>query len=276
MTKGSTATAHSMRQRHSLPVIAAALAAFAAPAFAQRPPTTDDAKQALNRTWQKLKPTYVSERSVVYQDIRAGRATGASYPFKVSVLIRDYEPGYPPNHYYGKTCVGKIEDEVYTLELDAFNQWAAQGRMTPEMSKTECRNNPSAGVSSIPLASLSGSSASTGQAAPALQMPAPAPQTASPAAGAGTLAMGAYECWGNGQAHLTMNFTAQGANRYTGYNGQSGTYTVDSSNRVTFRGGPLDGVMPAGFYAVYYAPQGRPTVSFRSPRASEAAFCQKK
>jgi hypothetical protein len=33
--------------------------------------------------------------------------------------------------------------------------------------------------------------------------------------------------------------------------------------------------MPAGFFAIYHEPQGRPTVSFRSERNSEAAFCQK-
>src|SRR5437763_15338058 len=93
-------------------------------------PTVDMAKQALDKKWQKLKPDHVKERNVLFQEVRPGRPQGGSYPFQVTVLIRDYDAGYPPNRYYGKTCVSRIEQGVYTLELDAFGQWDAQGRMT--------------------------------------------------------------------------------------------------------------------------------------------------
>lgn len=260
-----------MKTAGTIVAIAAALACCPALSFAQRAPGIDEAKQALNKKWQKLKPDSAAERDVLFQDVRAGRPAGASYPFKVTALIRDYERGYPPNHYYGRTCVSRIDQEVYTLELDQFNEWDAQGRMTPDMNNVRCANNPAANVSAIPLSSLSGTPAAPQRAA--AQQAYASPQASQSGGG---IAPGAYQCWGNGDAHLTMNFAVQSGNRYTGYNGQGGSYTLDGSNRVAFRGGPLDGVMPGGFYAVYYVPGGRPTVSFRSPRGTEAAFCQKK
>ena len=89
------------------------------------------------------------------------------------------------------------------------------------------------------------------------------------------MAMGSYECWGNGSARMLLNFTVRSATQYTGSDGKPGTFTVDGGGRIAFRGGALDGAMPAGFYAVYYEPKGVPTVSFRSSRDSEASFCQK-
>ena len=87
--------------------------ALAQPAGA---PTVEAAKQALNRKWQKLKPDYVAERNVLFQDVLAGKADAGSYPFRVTVLIRDYDAGYAANRNYGKTCVSRIEQGVYTLE----------------------------------------------------------------------------------------------------------------------------------------------------------------
>ena len=88
---------------------------------------------------------------------------------------------------------------------------------------------------------------------------------------------GQYQCWSSNRANLTLNFTIAGGNRYTGYNGSQGTFSFDAgSTRITFRGGSLDGVLPAGFYAIYHTPQGRPTVSFRNVSGNEAAFCQKR
>jgi hypothetical protein len=34
--------------------------------------------------------------------------------------------------------------------------------------------------------------------------------------------------------------------------------------------------LPTGFYAVYHAPQGLPTMSIRNAGGNEAAFCQKR
>lgn len=40
--------------------------------------------------------------------------------------------------------------------------------------------------------------------------------------------------------------------------------------------GRLAEAMPAGFTAVDHEKNGRPTVSFRSARGSEASFCERK
>ena len=233
------------------------------------PPTVEVAKQALERAWQKLKPDAVAQRTVLFQDVTPGRSQAGSYPFRVTVLLHDYEKGYPPNRYYGRTCVGRIEQEVYTLEPDPFGGWNAQGRMTPNLNDTKCVNNPSEGVSSIPLASLSGSRAPAGQVA-----------AAAPPATVGngsSVAAGDYQCWGNGQPHPFMDFTVRGSNQYLGKDGKIGTFSFDpSTQRITFKGGSLDGVLPTGFYAIYHAPQGRPVVSFRSSSGSEATYCEHK
>jgi hypothetical protein len=109
-----------------------------------------------------------------------------------------------------------------------------------------------------------------------------APSSARPDAtqggsGGSGVAQGVYQCWSSGRANLTLNFSIGGVNQYAGYNGSAGTFSFDAgSHRITFKGGSLDGVMPQGFYSIYYAPQGRPTVSFRNAGGAEVAFCQKK
>ena len=88
--------------------------------------------------------------------------------------------------------------------------------------------------------------------------------------------MGSYECWANGEARLLMNFSIKDATRYTDSENKPGTYSYDAnSGRITFKGGALDGVMPTGFVSIYHEPKGKPTVSYRSGRGAEAAFCEK-
>jgi hypothetical protein len=111
----------------------------------------------------------------------------------------------------------------------------------------------------------------------------PAPVTPGPAAGApapqGTMtsvAEGSYECWAWGQARMGMNFTVKPGGRYVDSEGRAGTYHFDApSQRITFKGGILDGVLGTGFYAIYYAPNGRPTVSFRNKKGDEDQFCER-
>ena len=115
--------------------------------------------------------------------------------------------------------------------------------------------------------------------APASAGQAPSGRTtlAQSGSGAGGVPQGTYQCWSSGRANLTLNFSVTGANQYAGYNGSAGTFSFDAtSERIAFKGGSLDGVMPQGFYSIYHVPQGRPTVSFRNSSGSEVAFCQKK
>ena len=242
------------------------IAALAVAVQAQTP-SSEDAKRAINKKLLKIWKDIgtAGTRTVVFQEVTPGRGTPGHYPFRVSMLVHDQETGYPPNRYYGKTCVGYLEQEVYVLALDDFGAWDAQGKMTPDMNTRQCQNNTSAGVASIPVPVGSSAPAGPGPMVPVQQQPA---------AGSG-VAAGSYECWANGQARMLLNFTSMGNGQYRGSNGHPGTMSVDGSGRVAFQGGSLDGFLPRGYYAVYHAPGGRPTVSFRNSGGSEIQYCQR-
>jgi hypothetical protein len=257
----------SLISRFALTLMFTTLAGMAAPGA----PTADTLKQVLNKRLQSLLPGGMTERNVLFQVVRPGNSSRGFYPFQVTALIRDYGPGYPANRFYGTTCIGHLDKVEFTLSRDNFGDWQVQGAMTPPMATNECKPNPAAGVSSIPLSSLSGSAAPAGQPA-AAPVVAPAANTT---AGGGAVALGSYECWANGQARMLLNFTIRSGSQYIGSDGKPGAYSLGAGGRITFRGGALDGVLPAGFYTVYYAPQGLPTVSFRNSGGSEVSFCQK-
>jgi hypothetical protein len=232
--------------------------------YAQARPSVDTFKQVLTQHLVQLHRDGFPQRHVLFQNVYPGGGGSGTYEFQVSLLIHDYGPGYPRNRYFGSTCVGRL-DGTFTMMVNSnTHQWTVEGRMTPGLENTTCKNNPSDGVSSIPLASLSGSEAQPG--APAAPVGGQTP--------AGAIPDGSYECWANGQARMLMNFQVTGGNSYTGQ-GRAGSYAMDGTGRVTFRGGNLDGVMPPGFYARYHTPGGRSTVSFMSPRGAESGFCQK-
>jgi hypothetical protein len=68
-----------------------------ASARAQPAPSTADFMRALERSLLALKPTGMSERQVLFGNVRQGRASGGAYAFEADVVIRDYGSGYPPN-----------------------------------------------------------------------------------------------------------------------------------------------------------------------------------
>ena len=240
----------------------AALLCCAAPSWGAEL-TVDGAKQILNEKLMKLKPASAAERNVLFQDIRIVAKGGGSYQVTVSASVRDYEQGFPRNRYYGRTCVGNFQNEQYTISPASTGGWLVDGRLTPDLSKTQCKDNPSAGVSSILLSALSGSAAVAGT-------------VSSPAmARSGGVAEGSYECWSGRNANMMLNFAILAGGRYTDSKGHGGTFTfTPGSQKIAFAGGALDG--GAGYAPVYYEPQGRPTVSFRNPTGDEVAFCQKK
>ncbi|MDP8979536.1 MAG: hypothetical protein M3O35_02975 [Acidobacteriota bacterium] len=257
----------SINSKLTLTLLCTALAGLGGPGA----PNADTLKQVLNKKLQSLRPDGTTERNVLFQDVRAGGGTGGFYSFQVTALIRDYGPGYPRNRYYGETCVGRLDKVEYTLMRNNFGEWQVEGAMTPSLATRQCKPNPADGVSSIPLATLSGSAAPAGEPAAAPVAPA-----ANPGAGSGGgVAAGSYECWANGQARMLLNFTIRTPGQYIGSDGKPGAYSLGAGGRITFHGGALDGVLPAGFYTVYYSPQGRPTVSFRNSGGSEVSFCQK-
>lgn len=246
------------------------IATFSVAAHAQGVPTVEDAKRAIDHRLQKIWKDLGRKgtRTVVFQNVLAGR----NAQFRATLTVHDYTTGYPPNRFYGTTCVSRLDEEVYTVSQDNFGGWDAQGRMTPDLSTQTCKNNPSEGVPAIPVSSLQGSRAGSGGGGDGFaQQQQPQQQQA---AGGSGVAPGAYQCWANGQARLLLNFTALAGGQYRDNQGAVGSMTVGAGGRVTFRGGLLDGFMPAGFYAVYYSPGGRPTVSFRNSGGGEVQFCQ--
>jgi len=97
------------------------------------------------------------------------------------------------------------------------------------------------------------------------------------AGGGASVPQGVYQCWSSGRANFMLNFSITGDHAYSGANGRTGSFAFDAaSERISFKGGSLDGALPQGFYSIYHAPQGRPTVSFRNSSGDEVAFCQKK
>lgn len=224
-------------------------------------PGVETAKQALNAKWQKLRPDSAKERNVLFQAVRYVGASGNGFEYQVTALIRDYDPGYPRNNYFGRTCVGRIQDLRYKIWSDGA-AWQVDGVMTPR--DTKCQNNPSAGVSSIPVSSLPGRPAGGG------------PVTAAPApTRSGGMVEGQYECWAGSSARMGLNFEVKAGAHYVDSEGKRGTFSLEpGTSRVRFRGGLLDGGLPEGTYAVYHE-RGRPTLSIRGRDGGEIAFCQK-
>jgi hypothetical protein len=208
-------------------------ALISATVLSAQAPTVDMLKQVLNQRLQKLRPDGSTERNVLFQEVRAGNASGGDYPFQVTALVRDYGPGYPANRFYGETCVGRMDKRVFRMSRDDFGQWKVEGAMTithgPDM---QCKPNPSAGVSSIPLSSLQGAAAPEGT-------PPPAPAASQ---GSSALATGEYACYGSGGRLLIgLGFKVIANGKYTDLDRKStGAFTVQGST-ITFHGGSLDG-----------------------------------
>jgi hypothetical protein len=225
-----------------LSLIAIACSSFLA--MAADAPSVDTLKQELTQQLQKLRPVGFTERNVLFQEVRAGTPNAGKYPFQVTVTIRDYGPGHPPNHYYGETCVGLMDKEPFELRRDAFGGWQVEGRMTVTTSDgKKCKPNPSEGVSSFPLASLTGS-------------PAPSPPAAAVTPGGtgnkpagkdsahGSVTAKSYDCVFSIDSTLQTvpGFTIKAGGRYMDAEGKSGTYTFDpAQSLITFHGGSMDG-----------------------------------
>lgn len=230
-------------------------------------PGVETFKQVLTEKLLNLKPNGMTERDVRFVEVQEGRGSAASFPFRVTALVRDYGPGYPRNRYYGETCVRRFDKQDFTLVSNGSGGWMVEGALTPPLATQVCKPNPGAGVSSIPLASLPGTAARAG-----------APPPSAPADSAGGTSgprLGSYECWANGQARMLLNFSFRSGTQYVGSDGQPGSFAISrDTGRIVFKGGALDGVLPAGFYTMYIVSQGRPRVSFRNSSGNEVSYCE--
>ncbi len=249
-----------MRRHYA--AIVGALVLSASTCFAQSN-LVEQFKQAFNQKAQAIKTDSVTERNVLFQDVRQTGKNANTYQFTVTALQRDYNAGQPKFKYYGTTCVRKWENQVFTMYRDAFGKWALDGMFTPSLDTQTCKDNPGAGVSSIPVDSLSGTPAAPG--APAVAQPADA----------GKLAAGKYECWNFSSPRPLLNFKVTSATSYTGSDGKAGAFTLDATTgKLAFTSGFLADAVPAGYHWQYHAPGGKPTASLRNSKNDEVSFCE--
>jgi hypothetical protein len=234
-----------------IPISLFAIACSSSLALAADAPSADTLKRVLGQQLQKLRPVGFTERNVLFQEVRAG-TPGARYWFQVTATIRDYGPGYPANHYYGETCVGHMDKSPFELVRDEFGEWEVQGKMSLTTSDgRQCKPNPSAGVTSIPLTTLAGSPAPAG---PAAAPPPPAPAAGKPTGlstgkdGAhGSVTAKSYACVfyidsPSSTLQTVPGFTIKAGGKYMDADGKNGTYTFDPAQAlITFHGGSMNG-----------------------------------
>lgn len=201
-------------------------------------PTSDVLKQVLTKTLLSLTPDGTTERQVLYQSVKPAPKKGALYPFAVTAIVRDYGPGYPRNQYYGETCIGKMENWIFNLAPGSNGEWSVDGRMT--VTDKICTKNPSAGVSAVPLATLPGAPAPSGNPAAA-----PVPE----------LHTGEWACYGTGGRLMAgMGFHLQTNGTYlNGDKKAAGRYIHNkAAGTISFHGGFLDGQVGRGLKALSF------------------------
>lgn len=218
-----------MSFRKFFPALALLLAA--APAFAGGDaPSAETFKFELNAHMQKIRGDAWT-RTVLFQDVTPGKPNGQTYPFLVNAIVHDYNPGFPPNKFYGFTRVGKMEGYKFVMFRDEFNKWVVQGRMTPDFDQ---KQNPSEGVSAVPVSSLPGTPAGKALADSGKQ-PTPA---------GSKLYVGEYASYGTGGRLLVgLGFVLKEGGMYHDLDGQrGGRYAYDATAAtITFQGGFMDG-----------------------------------
>ena len=204
--------------------------------FAQAP-SVEFFKKTFYNQMQKLLPEGYEKRSISFVDVVAGKPTGGYYPFKVTAYVHDYDNGYPPNNYYGQTCLGKMEGWKFDLLKDGFGDWIVQGAFT--VTKNECKTNLSENAVSLSL---------PGQAyAPGQQM-VPAPKNGGTNT-ANELYIGEYACYGTGGRMMTgMGFTLLPNGKYYDLDKKrGGSYSYNKQQAtIKFTGGFLAGQQGTG------------------------------
>jgi hypothetical protein len=109
----------------SIPLSAALLIAAAGLATGASTPTAETLKQVLTKKLLALKPASAAERNVLFQVVQVGRPRGESYPFRVTALVRDYDPGYPSER---DRRSGTRYQSRYSLIIRIFSGGVSSGR----------------------------------------------------------------------------------------------------------------------------------------------------
>lgn len=199
-------------------------------------PSTDVFKEAFVKRLQELRPDGYERRTVKLVQVTPGKTISGTTSFKVTAYIHDYDEGYPPNNYYGQTCLGKMDNQVFTMHKDDFGEWVVQGAFTA--SNDICKTNPSQGVESQPLSEVPGTIYEIGKNAAAKEKPVNNTNNKS------VLYIGEYAAYGTGNRLMAgMGMTLTTGNRYYDLDKKrGGTYKYDpQTGTITFSGGFLSG-----------------------------------
>ncbi len=187
--------------------------------------------RVLDAQIQSARPREVFRRTVVFNDVRAGAPEGTVFPFTATVSIHDYNPGFPPAHYYGKTCITRIGTTRYDMHRDRIGEWVVDTRTIPE---PVCTQNPVEGKSAFPLDSLRGTRVGTSN---------PLPELMTKKKVNVNLRLGEYACTRpGGRIAAQMGFRLNRDKTYTDVDGaRGGTYTFELlAGTLMFQGGFLD------------------------------------
>ncbi|MEP7069814.1 MAG: hypothetical protein ABI789_11255, partial [Usitatibacter sp.] len=175
----------------------------------------------------------IFKRTVLFRSVQAGEPNGTVYPFIASLTVHDFSPGWPPNKYYGKTCLSKVEGGRYTMTRDRLREWTVEGRTT--FSEPVCSDNPSERVSSFPIDSLTGTRVGSS---------APVPKIVTQGLKTFRLKLGEYACiLPGGRLAANTGFRLKRDKSYTDATGaRGGTYVYEPfATTLAFHGGFLDG-----------------------------------
>lgn len=213
-------------------MVAAVVLVVPAHARAQAVPSTRNFMRVLDAQIQQTKPRDIFKRTLVFADVSAGEPEGKIYPFTTTATIHDYNPGWPPEHYYGRTCITRIVRTRYNMLRDRIGEWKVE--MKAESPQPVCTDNPTEGRSAFPLDSLGGTRVGT-------SLPLPELMTKNQVNI--NLRLGEYACvWPGGRMASQMRFRLNRDKTYTDLDGvRAGTYTFEPlSATLTFKGGFLD------------------------------------
>lgn len=205
-------------------------------------PSVEVFKKVFNDHMQKLISPGYTKRNICFVQVTPGTPNGGYYPFKVTAYVHDYGPGYPANKYYGQTCLGKMDGWKFDMRKDAFGDWIVQGRFS--VTKSECKDNPSEGAESIPLASVPAPPYKPGAVNNTKNNPATKTQQKPTESVFANLYLGEYACYGTGGRLMAgMGFILLPGGKYFDVDKKrGGTYTYSSlTSTIRFNGGFLSG-----------------------------------
>ena len=202
-------------------------------------PGVEEFKKVFEAQLQKLIPNGYKKRTVKFVSVIKGTPNSGYYPFKVVAYIHDYNAGYPPNAYYGTTCLSKMDGWKFDMRKDDFGEWIVQGSFTV-INEVECKDNLSEGAQSISLDGVPGTVYDNTKKN----------DTKPPVSGntkpeiTSKLYIGQYACYGTRGALLTgMGFTLFDNGTYADLDGKrAGKYQYNATaSTINFIGGFLGG-----------------------------------